>query len=143
MDWQARLISNVVEVVCGVGTVFTLVLANTAANVPPQWVAVANLGFAVFFGVWVLTRTLPQQDKRHQSTIQAMLKTFADESKAQRDAHAEIAKADRATHAATIEKIERRHDEQLGQLYDRIDRQSTQFLDALDRVADQLAQVKK
>lgn len=142
MDWQSRLISNVVEVVCGVGTVFGLVLANTAKDVPPQWVAVANLGFAVFFGVWVLTRTMPQQDKRHQAIVQGMLKTFAEEQKAQREASAEVAKEDRATHAATIEKIERRHDEQLGQLYDRIDRQSTQFLDALDRVADQLAQVK-
>jgi len=138
MDWQARLISHVVEVVCGVGTLCTLFLANTAAGMPPQWAAVANLGFAVFFGVWVITKIIPQQNK----TIQAMLKTFADESKAEREAHAAETKADRETHAATIERIERRHDEQLDQLYDRIDRQSTQFTDALERVADQLAQVK-
>lgn len=132
MDWRTRLISDVVEVICGVGTVAGLVLANTASNVPPEWVAVANVGFAVFFGVWVLTRTMPQQDKRHQSTIQAMLKTFATE-----------AKADRDVHAATVEKIERRHDEQMGQLYDRLDRQSTQFVDALDRLGDQLAQSRR
>lgn len=70
------------------------VVLGQIESIPPNasnWLnaggGLVSLGFAVWYAWWVTTKTIPERDKVHAETVQALVQEFRQEAKEQRQLH--------------------------------------------------------